>query len=103
VTRGEVWWAELPNEGRRPVCILTRDEAIPVLSSLLVVPATRTVRGIATEIEIGPADGMPTACVLAFDNLWTVRKAHLVNRITQLSPIRMNEICVALGAAIDCQ
>jgi mRNA interferase MazF len=102
VTRGEVWWAELPNEGRRPACILTRDEAIPVLSALLVVPATRTIRGIATEIELGPADGMPAECVLALDNLWTVRKAHLTERIAKLSPLRMHEVCTALAAAVDC-
>lgn len=103
MTRGEVWWAELPSEGRRPACILTRDEAIPVLTALLVVPATRTIRGIATEVELGPADGMPVECVLAFDNLWTVRKAHLTERIAKLPSSRMHEICAALGAAVDCQ
>ncbi len=102
MTRGEVWWVELPNEGRRPACILTRDEAISVLNAVLVVPATRTIRGIATEVEVGPVDGMPGTCVFAFDNLWTVRKAHLTDRITKLSPPRMSEICAALGAAIDC-
>ena len=59
MNRGEVWWVERPEVGRRPHLILTRDAAVPVLGALLAVPATRTVRGIASEVELGPEDGMP--------------------------------------------
>lgn len=66
--RGEVWWHEPPDTKRRPVLILTRDEAVDRVVNVIAVPATGTVRGLVTEVEIGPADGMPIECVLALDN-----------------------------------
>ena len=63
MNRGEVWWVEHPDVGRRPACVLTRDAAIPVLRAVLVAPATRTVRGIPTEVALGPDDGMPEEVV----------------------------------------
>lgn len=67
MNRGEVWWYELPDLGRRPGCILTRQAPIPVLNALLVAPATRTVRGIPTELTLGVEDGMPYDCALSFE------------------------------------
>ncbi len=61
MNRGEVWWYELPGSGRRPGCILTRQAAIPVLNAVLVAPATRTIRGIATQVRLGPEDGRRSA------------------------------------------
>jgi mRNA interferase MazF len=103
VNRGEVWWYELPDSGRRPGCILTRQGAIPVLNALLLAPATRTIRGIATQVRLGPEDGMPTECALSFDNLLTVPKALLTERITRLSPPRLAELCAALEVATGCE
>jgi len=102
LNRGEVWWFEHPEAGRRPACILTRQAAIPVLRTLLVVPATRTVRGIRTEVELGPGDGMPAECALSFDNLITAPKALLTDRITRLGPTKLAEVCAALGVATGC-
>jgi len=102
VNRGEVWWYELPGSGRRPGCILTRQAAIPVLNAVLVAPATRTIRGIATQVRLGPEDGMPTECALSFDNLLTVPKTLLAERITRLPPARLAELCVALDVAAGC-
>jgi len=102
VNRGEVWWYELPGSGRRPGCILTRQAAIPVLNAVLVAPATRTIRGIATQVRLGPEDGMPTECALSFDNLVTVPKTLLAERITRLPPARLAELCVALDVAAGC-
>jgi mRNA interferase MazF len=99
MNRGEVWWLEHPEAGRRPACILTRQAAIPALRSVLVVPATRTVRGIPTEVPLGRADGMPEDCALSFDNLTTVPKALLTERITRLNPAKLGELCVALNVA----
>jgi mRNA interferase MazF len=62
VARGEVRWLELEEEGRRPVLVLTRDEALPRLRNVVVALVTRTVRGIETEVEIGSADGRPVEC-----------------------------------------
>ena len=59
MNRGEVWWVEHPEAGRRPACVLTRQAAIPVLTSVLVAPATRTIRDIPTEVTLTRDDGMP--------------------------------------------
>lgn len=65
VVRAEVCWLELEQEGRRPVVVLTRDEAVPRLRNVVVALLTRTIRGIDTEVELGPEDGMPVACVVS--------------------------------------
>jgi mRNA-degrading endonuclease toxin of MazEF toxin-antitoxin module len=65
VARGEVAWLELEQEGRRPVVVLTRDEALPRLRNVVVALVTRTIRGIDTEVELGPAEGMPIACAVS--------------------------------------
>lgn len=101
MNRGEVWWLEMP-EGRRPVCVLTRQAAIDALSSVVVAPATRTIRGIPTEVPLAKRDGMPADCVLAFDNLATVPKALLTKRITAVPESRLADLCTALRAAAGC-
>jgi mRNA interferase MazF len=100
--RGDVWWLELPEEGRRPVCVLTRDAALPVLRSVLVAMVTRTVRGIPTEVRLGPEDGMPTDCAVSLDNLRTVPRTLLTTRVTALTGVRMNDVCRALAVATGC-
>jgi mRNA interferase MazF len=102
VNRGEVWWLEHPEAGRRPACILTRQAAIPALRSVLIAPATRTVRGIPTEVLLGRDDGMPEDCALSLDNLTTVPKALLTERITRLTPAKLGDLCVALKVATGC-
>jgi mRNA interferase MazF len=102
VNRGEVWWLQHPDAGRRPCCILTRQAAIPVLASVLVAPASRTVRGIPTEVALTRADGMPADCVLTFDNVTTVPKMLLTDRITEVPEARHGELCDALEAATGC-
>ncbi len=102
MNRGEVWWYELPDVGRRPGCILTRQAAIGVLNAVLVAPATRTIRGIPTEMRLGPEDGMPDDCALSFDNLLTVPTALLVEHITTVAPERLQELCTALNIAAGC-
>ncbi len=74
-----------------------------MLNAVLVAPATRTIRGIPSEVRLGATDGMPTDCALSFDNLLTVPKALLVERITRLPEGRLGELCVALDAATGCE
>lgn len=102
MNRGEVWWLEQPQIGRRPACVLTRQGALEVLTSVVVVPATRTIRGIATEVALGPEDGMPDECALSFDNLTAVPKSLLTQRITRLAPAKLAELCAALRTATSC-
>lgn len=100
--RGEVWWGEIPDVGRRPFLVMTRNAAIPVLTTLLAAPITRTVRGIPTEVRLAREDGMPTECAVSFDNLRVVPKSHLMQRECTLTPVRMLDACSALRTAADC-
>ena len=100
--RGEIWWVERPEAGRRPHLILTRDAAIPVLNSVLAVPATRTIRDIPSQVSLGLEDGLPEACALSLDNTRVVAKAYFVERICELGAARMQDVCCALGHATGC-
>jgi mRNA interferase MazF len=100
--RGEVWWGEIGDIGRRPFLVMTRTAAIPVLNSVLAAPVTRTIRSIPTEVLLGPEDGMPTECAASFDNLRVVPKSYLVDRVCALETTRLLEACRALRAAVDC-
>jgi mRNA interferase MazF len=91
-----------PGTKPRPVCILTRDEAIPVLQRVMVAEATTTRRGIESEVDLDESDGMPRSCVLSLDNVLISPKARLGRRITTLSPARMHEVCEALRFATGC-
>lgn len=102
MNRGDIWWVEQPDAKRRPYLVLTRNSAIPVLSRVLAVPATTTIRGIRTEVALDEKDGLPTSCVLSFDNVETIPKWAFVARMTALHESRMDEICDALIAATDC-
>jgi mRNA interferase MazF len=98
--QGEIWWAESEDK-RRPVLVVTRSEAVPVLTGIVVAPVTRTVRDIPTEIRLGHAEGLPVDCAASFDNLQRIRRSALADRLGDLGP-RRQQICVALGALADC-
>ena len=100
--RGEVWWGEIADLGRRPYLIMTRNAAIGVLHHVVVAPLTRTVRNIPTELPLGPGDGLPAECVASFDGLRVVPKAYLVERVCALDEMKMVAACVALRAAVAC-
>lgn len=99
--QGDVWWAEVDGK-RRPVLVVTRNEAISVLNRVLVAPVTRTVRGIPTEIALGADEGLPVACAASFDNLQPVNRHLLSERAGSLAPLRRSEVCAALDALADC-
>ena len=101
--RGEVWWCELPEIGRRPVVVLSRDTAIPRLRRALVAPCTTTVRGLASEVLLeADTDPIPKTCAVNLDSVESVSVAVLVTRIGLLSDVRMTQICRALEVAVDC-
>jgi mRNA interferase MazF len=103
VRRGDVYWLELPDERRRPVCLLTREAALPVLRNVTVALITRTVRDIPTEVPLTVRDdGMPADCAISLDNLRTVPKAMLTEHIISLSGTQMHEVCTALEVATGC-
>jgi len=99
--QGDVWWAEADDK-RRPVLVVTRNEAIPVLRRLVVAPVTRTVRGIPTEVALGAEEGLPVECAASFDNLQPVDRKVLTERIGALPATRRREVRSALDALADC-
>jgi mRNA interferase MazF len=99
--QGEVWWAEAEDK-RRPVLVVTRDEAIAVLRRLIVAPVSRTVRAIPTEVSLGPDEGLGVTCAASFDNLQPISRSLLTERLGGLAPARRHEICAALDALADC-
>jgi mRNA interferase MazF len=101
-TRGEVWWGEIADVGRRPYLVLTRDLAIPVLRRVVVAPVTKTIRGIPSELPLGREEGLDIDCVASMDNVLTLSKSVLVKRIGSLRGERRREVCSALAAAFDC-
>lgn len=100
--RGEIWWADVPGDKRRPVLILTRERFISRLTAVLVVPITTTVRGIPTEVSLGVPDGLPRDCAANFDNTFTLAVSRFGERITALSSVRLDEVCAAYRFAAGC-
>lgn len=99
--RGEVWWAALPPPaGRRPVVLLSRDEAYAVRELVTIAPVTTRVRGIAAEVPLGPTDGLTRDGVANLDTMTTVPKRLLVERVVVLSAARVRAIDVAIHFAL---
>ena len=102
--RGEVWWCELPEIGRRPVVVLSRDAAIPRLRRALIGPCTTTVRDIPSEVVLDAGDDpVPRTSVVNLDSVESVSLATLVERLGRLSDERMQQICKALEIAVACE
>jgi mRNA interferase MazF len=102
--RGEVWWCELPEIGRRPVVVLSRNAAIPRLRRALVAPCTTTVRGLASEVVLeSDDDPVPRRSSINLDSVESVSIGVLVERLGRLSDDRMRDVCAALNVAVECQ
>jgi mRNA interferase MazF len=100
--RGEIWFAATPG-GDRPVLVLTRDPVADRMGSVVVAALTRTRRGLISELDLfAGSDGVPSDCVVNFDNLHTLPRDLFRRRVTQLSPLRMAEACDTLSAATGC-
>lgn len=100
--RGEVWFAATSG-GDRPVLVLTRDPVAERIGAVVVAALTRTERGLVSELRLTPArDGVPTECVVNFDNIHTIGRATFRRHVTTLSDGRMAEVCRTLTAATGC-
>lgn len=93
---------ETPNQKRRPVLIVSRDEAVAVLNNVLVAPVTSTIRHIPTCIPVGPDEGIDHDSVVTFDNLAAVPKSVLTIYLGALGVGGRHRICEALDAMADC-
>jgi mRNA interferase MazF len=101
--RGEVWWCELADIGRRPVVVLSRDAAIPRHRRALVAPCTTTIRGLVSEVVLEPADDPITRrSAINLDSVESVSLGVLVERLGRLSDDRMRQVCQALAVAVGC-
>ncbi len=100
--RGEVWWAELPLPlGRRPVLLLSRDEAYRVRNAITIAEITTRIREIPVEVSLGPEDGLPKNCVVNLDTVATIRKNLLKERICQLKVEKIEQVDRALKFALS--
>ncbi len=99
--RGEIWWAdlELPT-GRRPVALLSRDNAYQVRSLVLIAPVTTRIRNIPSEVHLSQEDGLPRDCVINLDVITTIPKECLSQFITVLKPDRLKEVEKAIRFAL---
>lgn len=99
--RGEVWWADLPAPaGRRPVVLLSRNEAYTVRELVTVAPVTTRVRRIPTEVPLGRDDGLPRACVANLDTVTTIPKRTLAARVAALRQAKVAAVDAALRFAL---
>lgn len=99
--RGEVWWTELdPPAGKRPVVLLSRDEAYAVRAMVTVAPVTMRIRRIRSEVLLGPKDGLTKPCVANLDSILTIPKAYLRDRISALSREKLRELDAAIRFAL---
>ncbi len=97
----EIWWADLPGPaGRRPVLLLSRDGAYAILNKVVAAEITTTIRRIPIEVPLGVAEGLTKKCVANCDNLRTISKQYLVEKISQLRPQRIPEVKRAVGYAL---
>ena len=96
--RGEIWWARV--DKRRPVVLLSRDEAYAVRAMVITAPVSTTIRGFAVELKIGRAEGLPRECVVNCDWLLTIPQADLVERIGRLSAPKLARLDDALRFAL---
>lgn len=100
--RGEIWWAQHPPPiGKRPVVLLSRDQAYKIRNAVTVAQVTTTVRQIPVEVPLSENDGLPQKCVANLDTVTTIPKSVLTQRICVLTPEKMQQIDAALKFALD--
>jgi mRNA interferase MazF len=105
---GQIEWGEIrlfhfdAPDKTRPILILTRGSAVGYLSRLTIAPITSTIRGVPSEVALGPEDGMKQPCAVNLHNVITVGKDGIGRRVAQLGTARMREVCRALAFVLGC-
>lgn len=100
--RGEVWFADVPGK-KRPVLVLSRDPMGRLLHSVICAPITTRKRGLATEVVLGPEEGLVQPSVANFDNTFLLARSRLVRRLGRASRTTMDAACGALATATGCR
>lgn len=103
-SRGDIWWADSPAFGHRPVVVLSRNESIGRLHHVLVAPVTRTIRGIPTEVVVEPGDDpVPYPSAVNLDSVGELPVGYMTEYLGRVSDVRMHQICEALKVAVGCR
>ncbi len=103
VNRGEVWMHEFRKpDKRRPVVVLSRQEVIPMLSTVIVAPITSTIHGVPSEVRVGVDEGLKRESAVNLDHVQTVERSHLRGYVGALDGRKMNLVCQALAVATAC-
>ena len=103
VARGEIWHYRFKSpDKRRPVLVLTRQEVIPLLHTVMVAPITSIRRGLPSEVAVGPGEGLKHESAVNLDHVQTVERARLVSFVGSLTAAQMREVCRALAVATGC-
>jgi mRNA interferase MazF len=100
--RGSIWVADLPPPWkRRPAVVVTRDSAIPLLTNVTLVMVTSTIRGVRTEVLLGPEEGLQQKCAAACDSIQTLAINLLSRRVGELATAKVRELDAAIRIALD--
>lgn len=103
IGRGEIWQHRFKHpDKRRPVVVISRDEVIPLLHTVMVAPVTSTIRGLPSEVRVGPGEGLKRESAVNLDHVQTVEQASLVSFVGTLGPSSLAEVCRALAIATGC-
>lgn len=103
VNRGEIWlYTFRPPDKRRPVLVLTRDNVIDLIRTIMVAPVTSTVRGSPGEVIVGIDQGLKVRSAVNLDHVQTVEQRRLHRFVGSLGPEKMREVCRALAVATGC-
>jgi mRNA interferase MazF len=103
IKRGEIWFYRFKHPDKsRPVLVLSRQEVIELLHSVMVAPITSTIHGAPSEVIVGIEEGLKHDSAVNLDHVQTVEKERLSRRLARISPQKMQEICRALTVATGC-
>lgn len=103
LNRGEIWlYAFRPPDKRRPVLVLTRQEVIGLLETVMVAPITSTIRGAPSEVVLGVDEGLKRESAVNLDHVQTVEKSRLRRFLGTVEPVKMSAVCRALAVAVGC-
>lgn len=103
LNHGEIWlYTFSPPDKRRPVLILTRQEVIDLLHTIMVAPITSTIRGAPSEVIVGPDEGLKQDSAVNLDHVQTVEKDRLRTFVGTLGTRKLKAVCEALAIAVGC-
>ena len=103
LSRGEIcMYTFSPPDKRRPVLVLTRQEVIGLLRTVIVAPITSTIHGAPSEVIVGIDEGLKRESAINLDHVQTVDKTRLKRFIGSVGPQKMFAVCRALNIATGC-